>query len=353
MTISQPQDRNREDFVWKDGERLIAYGPSALASLPAFLRAAGMEEFVAVATDRSASQAPDVIGMAVETVFAGEGRVDAIAADLLEQVGDRPVVAVGGGRVVDAAKALGGATGKPVGVVPTTLSGAPMTPFHRLPAGFDGPLKHVRPMVVIAVPDLMASQPVDLRTGSAMNALAHAVESIFVTTSSAVPRLAARGAIELLYGGLVGRGIGPEPESRGAETLRRAKLALGAIEAGYAVGSTGYAIHHVICQTVVRVAEVPHAPTYGVMLPFTLEFLKIRDAIAWEMVAEAIGEDDPSTAIARVNAEAGLPTSLSALGVAPERIDSIVAAAESRAELKLTPGGADADDIRSLLDAAF
>ena len=96
---------------------------------------------------------------------------------------------------------------------------------------------------------------------------------------------------------------------------------MGAIEAGYAVGVTGYAIHHVLCQTIVRVGEVAHAPTYGVMLPFTLEFLKIRDAQAWETVAEAMDVPDPSSALARVCAEAGLATNLSGLGVAPERLD--------------------------------
>lgn len=345
-------DPSREDFVWKDGERMIAFGPSALASLPAYLRAAGMEQFVLLASERSVGQAAEVASMADEIVFAGEGRVDEIAASLLDRVGVRPIVAVGGGRVIDAAKAIGAAVERPVAAIPTTLSGAPMTRSHRLPAGYAGAAGPIRPRIVIGVPDLMGSQPDKLRTGSAMNALAHAVESVFVTTSSPVPRLAAKGAIELLFGALIGRGLGAEGAAP-SESIRRSKLSLGAIEAGYAVGATGYAIHHVLCQTIVRVGEVPHAPTYGVMLPFTLEFLKIRDAVAWEMVAEAMGVPDPSQAIAGVNAEAGLPTNLTDLGVAPERIDSIVAGAASRAELALTPGGADADDIRALLEAAL
>lgn len=331
---------------------MIAFGPSAMASLPAYLRAAEMEQFVLLASERSVGQVAEVASMADTIVFAGEGRVDEVAASLLQRVGDRPVVAAGGGRVIDAAKAIGAAMGRPVAAIPTTLSGAPMTPFHRLPAGFAGAARPVRPRIVIGVPDLMASQPDVLRVGSAMNALAHAIESVFVTTSSPVPRLASKGAIELLFGALVGRGLGAEGAAP-SESIRRAKLSLGAIEAGYAVGTTGYAIHHVLCQTIVRVGEVAHAPTYGVMLPFTLEFMRVRDAVAWELVADAIGAPDPSTAIARVCAEAGLPTNLTDLGVVPERIDSIVAAAASRAELALTPGGADADDIRALLDAAL
>lgn len=352
MHSVQDIDPTRPDFVWKDAERLIAFGPSAFASLPPYLRAAQMEEFVLLATERSVGLAADVAAMAAETIFVRAGRVDEIAAELLDRVGGRPVVAVGGGRVIDVAKAIGSANGQPVAAIPTTLSGAPMTATHRLPAGFAGAVRPVRPRIVIAVPDLMASQPNELRTGSAMNALAHAIESIFVTTSSPVPRLAAIAAIELLFGGLTGRGLEPLGTPEG-EHVRRARLALGALEAGYAVGATGYAIHHVLCQTIVRIGEVPHAPTYGVMLPYTLEFLKIRDAVAWEMVAEAIGDPEPSTAIARVVAEAGLPTSLEALGLAPERVDAIIAGAASRPELALTPGGASAEDLRALVEAAL
>lgn len=340
------------DFVWKDGERMIAFGPSGLASLPAYLRAAQMENFVVLASERSVGHVADVISMSDGVVMTRPGRVETIAAESMDEVAGRPIVAVGGGRVIDAGKAIGAAQDVPVAAIPTTLSGAPMTAFHRLPAGYAGAAHLIRPKIIIAVPGLMGSQPEKLRTGSAMNALAHAVESIFVTTSSPVPRLAAQSAVKLIFDGLTGRDIGPLGGPTG-EDIRKAQFSLGAIEAGYAVGATGYAVHHVLCQTIVRVCEVAHAPTYGVMLPFTLEFLKIRDAIAWEMVAEASGFNEPSTEIARICAGAGLPTSLSALGVAPERVDTIVAEAESRPELALTPGGVNTDELRALVEAAF
>ncbi len=358
-------DPTREDFVWKDGERLIAFGPSAFASLPAFLRAAQMEEFALLATERSVGQAAEAAAIATETIFVRQGRVDEIAGELLERVGPRPVVAVGGGRVIDVAKSIGGANGMPVAAIPTTLSGAPMTPFHRLPAGFSGAGRLARPKIVIAVPGAMASQPPDLRTGSAMNALSHAIESIFVTTSSPVPRLTAQNAIRMLFSNLAAEPDSAAEQNPGlkgntaaesgsaAAGSAAAGLALGALEAGYAIGATGFAVHHVLCQTIVRVGEVAHAPAYGVMLPYTLEFLKIRDAFAWEMVAEAMGEADPSVAIARVMTEAGLPTTLKGLGVAPERIETIAADASSRAELGLTPGGVTAEDLRTLLDTAL
>ena len=50
----------------------------------------------------------------------------------------RDVVAFGGGRVVDAAKAVAAADGAAVAAVPTTLAGSTFTPFHRMPAGLEG-----------------------------------------------------------------------------------------------------------------------------------------------------------------------------------------------------------------------
>jgi alcohol dehydrogenase class IV len=100
-------------------------------------------------------------------------------------------------------------------------------------------------------------------------------------------------------------------------------------------------------------AEVPHAPTYGVMLPYTLEFYKVRDELTWQLISEEMGTQDPSVLIARTCAAAGNPTTLTDLGVAPERIDAIVAAASERSDLRLTPGGADTNDIRSLIESAL
>jgi alcohol dehydrogenase class IV len=351
VTLLDALDQSREDFVWKDGERLIAFGGSALASLPGFLRAANMEQYALLASARSLDQFAGLVGgdeaiaAAEVSVNVGPGGVADLARDLREQVGDRPIVAVGGGRVIDTAKAIAGTYDQRVAAIPTTLSGAPMTGTHRLPAGFAGEAKTVRPAIVIAVPDLMASQDDSLRTGSAMNALSHAVESLFVETGSAVPRLAGARAVKLLFRSLLDDTID--------EPTRRLRLSLGAIEAGYAVGAAGYAIHHVICQTIVRTGKVAHAPTYGVMLPYTLEFYKVRDELTWQLISEEMGTQDPSLQIARVCAAAGNPTTLTDLGVAPERIEPIIAVASERPQLRLTPGGANANDIRSLIESAL
>ena len=53
------------------------------------------------------------------------GPVPEAAAAVREEVRGAPLVALGGGRVIDAAKAIAGADGLSVAAVPTTLSGAP------------------------------------------------------------------------------------------------------------------------------------------------------------------------------------------------------------------------------------
>jgi alcohol dehydrogenase class IV len=345
-------DRQREDFVWKDGERLIAFGRSSLASLPAFFHAAGMEQYAIVTTERALEQfdsiaigGSDIAQGAKSRVLIGSGGVPELAAGVLEELEELPIVAVGGGRVIDVAKAVAAVRRTKVAAVPTTLAGAPMTGVHRLPAGHPGGVPTVRPAIVIAHPDLMASQPDAVRAGSAMNALSHAIESLFVLGGSAIPRLAGARAARLLFRSLDDQLLD--------ELTRRQRLALGALEAGYAIGASGYALHHVICQTIVAIGEVAHAPTYGVMLPFTLEFYKLRDDLSWSLISEELGEIDPSMAIARTNAAVGAPTTLTELGVAPERIERIVAAAAERPELRLTPGGATEEDIRSLVNAAL
>ena len=73
------------------------------------------------------------------------GGVADLAAALLDQVGDGALVALGGGRVIDTAKALAAVGGNTVAAIPTTMSGAEMTAIHRLPAGGRGTRQRPRP----------------------------------------------------------------------------------------------------------------------------------------------------------------------------------------------------------------
>ena len=128
---------SRKPFTWIDAERVIRYGPGVAAEAVDILAGRGFEGFVLLTTERAATQA-SAIADAADVVLhvAGVGVPEAAAA-VRAEIGGRPIVALGGGRVIDSGKAIGGADGLPVAAIPTTLSGAELTRFHRMPAGVE------------------------------------------------------------------------------------------------------------------------------------------------------------------------------------------------------------------------
>src|SRR2546421_5353962 len=122
-------------FTWIDGERLIRFAVDAAAEAPALLAQRGFEEVVLLTTGRAVSQASALAGAASAVYHVPDGPVPEAAAVVRGDVDRRPLVALGGGRVIDAAKGIAGADGLPCAAVPTTLSGAPMTRLPRMPAG--------------------------------------------------------------------------------------------------------------------------------------------------------------------------------------------------------------------------
>lgn len=282
-------------------------------------------------------------GAATVLVVPG-GRVDEISASLVDRVADRPPVALGGGRVVDTAKAIAGAGRGVCAALPTTLSGAEMTPFHRTPAGAEN-ARLVRPALVVADPALMASAPAPRLAATAMNALAHAMEALYTPLANPVTELAALRASELLAAG-----VPTEPPDTEA-------LALGALLAGYASGSTRIAVHHAICQTIVRTAGTPHAETNAVMLPHSARMMASRAPAALGMFARTVGdpEGDPDAAagrVAKLAARCG-HTRLSTLGVEEGHLAAVTAAVARHPLLDNTPSPPAADEIAALLHDAL
>src|SRR2546423_499108 len=144
-------------FTWQDGERLIRFGRGALGDAPALLG----EGFTLVTTERAAEAAGGVLAAAGRVLHVGPGRVDELAAGLLDDLEASPLlVALGGGRVVDVAKALAAARPpRQVAAIPTTLSAAEMTRGHRRAKGTPQDAPGVRPAIVLNHPALSASQP--------------------------------------------------------------------------------------------------------------------------------------------------------------------------------------------------
>jgi alcohol dehydrogenase class IV len=324
-------------FTWRDGERTIRFGRGTIAGAVETL---GGEGYALLTTERAAAMAPGVVEGAAGVHMLGEGYVDELAGELLGAVARERVVALGGGRVVDTAKALAAASGgtQVAMAVPTTLSGAEMTRIHRRAAGSDQRAPTVRARVVVNDPDLSASQPLADLAASALNALSHAVEGPCTPLANPVATLAAHDVARLLA-----RSLREQPD--------REALALGALLAGYVIDSTGYGLHHVLSQTLVRLAGASHGQANAVLLCHTIS------ALAWRFPQriDALGialEDDPADVAARMCRLVGA-TRLRDIGVQREALAECAAAASERPELDLTPPRADRAELLALYEGAW
>jgi alcohol dehydrogenase class IV len=328
-----------EPFRWHDGERLIVFGRGQLSEARELLA----EPFTLLTTERAAAAAPRLVELAGAVHHVGLGRVDELAAELRPRVAGSLLVALGGGRVIDTAKALAAADPpRRVAAIPTTLSGAEMTAVHRHAAGVAPEAPRVRPAIVLNDPELCASQPAEDLAQSAGNALGHAIEGPATTLTNPVARLAARAAARL-----IAEGFG----TSGLDEAARDALALGALLAGYAIGSAGYGLHHVMSQTLARFGGVSHGAANTIMLPHTVRALA-RRVPGWNAELERGLGVDPAELAGRLRERSGL-RGLREAGVSEDALERCAEQASQRAELAMTPPAAELAELRELYRAAY
>jgi alcohol dehydrogenase class IV len=319
------------DFTWRDGERIVRFGRGAVAEAPDLLD----DGYVLLTTPRARASAPAVVAGAAAVHHVPAGRVDEVAGDLLDDVEGDLLVALGGGRVVDVAKALAAARGADAAAIPTTLSAAEMTRGHRHARGVDPATPRVRARIVLNDPELCASQPAPDLAASAANALGHAIEGPLTPRASPVPVLAAREAARLL-----------------AHEDDRDALALGALLSGYVIDSTGYGLHHVLAQALARFAGVWHGRANAALLPHTTVALRRRAPEALAALDAAAGM--AMEALARRLANHAGAQQLRDLGVTEQALETCVREVMKRGkDLEGTPPAPSEAEVRALYEAAF
>jgi alcohol dehydrogenase class IV len=319
------------DFTWRDGERTIVFRVGALADTPDLL-SAGIWDRFELLTERSS---------AVHQVPGGP--VPDAAAALIDSVRNPTLVALGGGRVIDTAKAIAAVRGGRVCAMPTTLSGAEMTTIHRLPAGREREARHlVRPVLVVADPIEMTTLDEGRLRASAMNALAHGAEALYGPLANPVATLAALRGAELIAVAL----------DQPADQRDRAGLALGSLLCAHALDSAGFALHHVVCQTLVRVLEIPHAETNATLLPRTMAAMRKRAPEEIAALAEALGTG-PGRIQSRIQTLGGGRRRLRELAADPARLETALNAILSRPDLANTPDPPERAELSKLLERAW
>jgi maleylacetate reductase len=260
-------------------------------------------------------------------------------AEASEHAGDG-VVAVGGGSAIDLGKAISAEADVPLVSVPTTYSGAEWTPYfgirdpeRKMKGGGSG--AHLRG--VVYEPELTLSLPREETVGTAMNALAHCAEALYVQGHNS------KADEEALTGAsLIGEWL-PRVVAAPQDLDARTKLLEGAMHAGAALGGSMLALGHAMAQALGGRYGLPHGAMNALCLPAALRFNAEVAPDAVQRFKDALGTDVEE--LARL----GGFERLSDFGVAEEDLPEIAAATVERAGAKANPRPATAAEVEQLL----
>jgi alcohol dehydrogenase class IV len=331
------------NFVWRDAGRVVVLRTGGVGQAPKLLAEHGFDGFELLTTQRALPGAPELEAAARAVHAVGSGQIPELAAGLLDRVAAERIVALGGGRTIDAAKAIAAVTGSRVAAIPTTLSGAELTGIHRLPAGAEGRVRAmVRPQLAIADPEEMTGLAEPALRASAMNALAHGADSLYTPFANPVSQMTALRGAELIATSL----------DEGRPDRNRAALVQGSLLCAYAIDSAAFGMHHVICQTLVRICNTPHAETNAAILPRFLAYMTSRAPDRLASLSEALSTD-PEDIEARVRQLGGDPPGLSKLGADRSKLDQALDSMLLRPELAFTPDPPTRSDLEELLEKAW
>ena len=275
---------------------------------------------------------------------------DRIAEAVAAAGGADGVLVVGGGSAIDLGKAISASTGLPLVSVPTTYAGAEWTsyfgvrdPGRRMRGGGGG--AHLA--ATVYEPELTLGLPAETTVGTAMNALAHCAEALYVRGHNPAADEHAVSGAHLIAEWLPR--VVAAPDDRGART----ELLRGACHGGAALAGSMLALAHAMAQAIGGAYGLPHGTLNGICLPPVLRF---NTAFAPDAVAhfgEAVGNPgDPASCIETLVALAGA-TRLRELGVPEGDLPGLAADAAGRGGNLANPKPASPDEIEQLLRKVY
>jgi maleylacetate reductase len=255
------------------------------------------------------------------------------------------IVAVGGGSAIDTAKAASAASGLPLVSVPTTYSGAEWTTFF----GVRDPERKMRgggsgahPTAIVYDAELTLTLPRAETVGTALNALAHCAEALYVrerTTQS--DNHALEGAR------LIGIWL-PRVVETPADLEARTELLRGACHAGAALGASMLALGHAMAQALGGRYGVPHGAMNALTLPPALRFNQDVAAAEIARFGSALGTDDPAGKVEELARLGGFER-LRDLGLPQDAPAAVAEAAAARAGARANPRPVTPADVERLL----
>jgi len=304
-------------WTFSTPERVLS-GPGAMLALPELVTELGARRAFLLSTRSLAPHlrpVEEALGTAHAGTFVGI-RQHTPAGNVEEAVeharGCDLLVAFGGGSVIDAAKAVAHAIGKPPQIaLPTTLSSGEFTPFAgvtdektRRKGGVYDP--GIMPRIVIHDPVLARHTPEGLWLSTGLRAIDHALETLWATNPHAYSDTLAAEALRILWNQLPAS-RDPENDSVRGDCLTASWLSVSGIL------NVGTRLSHPIGHQIGAFWDVPHGVTSCIALPGVMRHLAPVTEDAQRRIASIFGVATPSEAadaLEKFIAGLGVPTRL-------------------------------------------
>lgn len=316
----------------------------------------------------------------LETVLVGAQAMRAFAPDW--------ILALGGGSVLDAAKAMWVLYERPdllpeainpieflglrqkarlIAIPTTSGTGAEATwaivltdTRERRKLGLGS--RENLPDIAILDPELVMQQPARLTADTGLDALVHAIEGFTTTFNNDFSDGPCIRAAQLIFEYL------PRAYSDGSDVEARTHLQNAASIAGIGFGNAMAGLAHGLGHALGGVFHVPHGRAVALFLPYTIEYCLGGEpgstryaALARSLNLPAADEVQAGAALARafreLSAAVAQPLTLAACGISAERLEaeleSLVDNALNDSQTVMSTRMPESEDLRRLLRAAF
>lgn len=293
------------------------------------------------------------------------------------------IIAVGGGSVIDTAKAIGIIMTNPEFEDVVSLDGVADTKNKALPiialpttAGTAAEVTinyvitddkrtkkmvcvdpHDIPEVAIIDPDLMQKMPKSLAASTGMDALTHAMEGYITKAAWLIPDMFHINAMSLIYKNLAAAANDKDP-------IAVEKLGYAQYIAGMGFSNVGLGIVHSMAHSLGAYFDTPHGVANALLLPHVLKFNGEVCPDLYRNMGAAFGLDMSNTteeeavdkvveAVRELSLSLGIPQTLKEIGVSKEMIPTLAKQAINDACTPGNPREVTVDDIINIYNAAF
>lgn len=330
-------------------------------------------------------QALSVSGATV-TVFDGvepnprDTTVDR-AAEAGREAQASAIVAVGGGSVIDTAKAAGilmtsggkiqdyegrGRVSRPIPplvAVPTTAGTGSEVSFssvitdmeRKYKLSVNSPLSAA--LIALIDPELTVTLPPALTASTGMDALTHAIEAMIATCSNPISHILGLSAIGLIAGNL------RTAVQDGTNLPARSAVLLGSVLAGMAFANADVAAVHCMAEALGGMYDTPHGTANSIFLPYVLDYNVEAVPERLMLAAQAMGEDISGlgleqaarkavAAIERLSSDVGIPR-FSELNIPQESLPELADRSAQNGSVSSNPRPITRDDFLALFHRAL